>query len=71
MVYKAAADHINYEEDFNIRYKTPTFITNASMRIIWFFFLIPSFLISFYLGDMVRLFNPTDNFNLKRSSQIG
>ena len=28
LVYKFAADHVNYEEDFNLRYKTPPFITN-------------------------------------------
>lgn len=53
-----AADHINYEEDFNLRYKTPSVIVNLSMRLSMFWFWIPTFLMSFYLGDMVKLFTP-------------
>lgn len=66
LVYKAGADHINYEEDFNVRYKIPAFVTNLSMRVCWYWFVIPSIMISFYLGDMVKIFNPTDVSYLKR-----
>jgi hypothetical protein len=58
LVWKMAADHINYEEDFNIRYKVPAVLVNASMRISMFWFWVPAFFISFYLGDMVKLFTP-------------
>ena len=58
LVWKMAADHINYEEDFNLRYKTPPVITNLSMRITMFWFWVPAFFISVYLGDMVKLFTP-------------
>lgn len=71
LVFKMAADHINYEEDFNLRYKVPPLIVNFSMRICWYWFVVPTILISFYLGDMVKLFNPTDNWNLGRPSTEG
>lgn len=71
LVYKMAADHINYEDDFNLRYKTPTFIVNAFTRIMWFWFVVPTIMISFYLGDMVKVFTPTDMWNLKRAPSDG
>jgi hypothetical protein len=71
LVYKMAADHICYEEDFNMRYKVPTFVVNTSMRVCWYWFVIPSILISFYLGDMIKTFNPTDVSYLKRPLQDG
>lgn len=66
-----AADHVCYEEDFNVRYKVPALITNTSIRVIWFWFCIPTILISFYLGDMVKLFNPVDISYLKRPMSDG
>lgn len=53
-----AADHINYEEDFNLRYKVPMVIVNLSMRLTMFWFWVPAVLISFCLGDMLKLFTP-------------
>jgi hypothetical protein len=32
---------------------------------------VQSILISFYLGDMIRLFNPTDNWNLNKPAAEG
>ena len=58
LVWKMAADHINYEEDFNLRYKIPPVISNLSMRLTMFWFWIPAFMMSFYLGDMIKLFTP-------------
>lgn len=58
LVWKMAADHISYEEDFNIRYKVPPVITNLSMRITMFWFWVPALFISVALGDMIKLFTP-------------
>ncbi len=56
LVYKFAADHINYEEDFNMRYKVPTFFVNLTMRLAMFWFVSATVIISFGLGDMLRVF---------------
>ena len=58
LVWKMAADHISYEEDFNIRYKVPPVITNLSMRITMFWFWVPAVLISVALGDLIKLATP-------------
>jgi hypothetical protein len=58
LVIKMGGDHISYEEDFNIRYKTPPVIVNLSMRIAHYWFWIPMFMLSFMLGDMIKLFVP-------------
>ena len=63
LVYKMASDHINYEEDFNLRYKIPPVVTNLSMRLILYWFTMSTIMISFSLGDMVKLFNPHE-YNL-------
>ena len=60
LVHKMAADHINYEEDFNLRYKTPPVINNLAMRLAWYWFVISTLMISFSLGDMAKLFNPQE-----------
>ncbi len=51
-----AADHINYEEDFNMKYKVPVYITNMSMRLAIFWFVSATLILSFGLGDMLRVF---------------
>jgi hypothetical protein len=53
-----AADHINYEEEMNQQYKTPVPIVNLWMRVAWFLFLVPGFMIMFNFDDMVRIFVP-------------
>lgn len=68
LVYKYAADHINYEEDFNLRYKTPPFITNLSMRLSMYWFGMAAFILSFYLGDMIKVFNFQEFFYIGRPS---
>lgn len=57
LVLKFAAEHVNYEEDYNMRYKVPPFITNLSMRLAWYWFGMAAFIMSFYLGDMIKVFN--------------
>ena len=57
LVLKMAADHINYEEDLNLRYKVPPFISNISMRLAMFWFASSIILLSFCLGDMIKIFN--------------
>lgn len=52
------ADHINYEEDFNLKYKVPPVINNLSMRLTWYWFVMSTLMISFGLGDMMKLLNP-------------
>lgn len=54
LVLKMAADHINYEEDFNLRYKVPVFFSNMSMRLALFWFISATLICSFGLGDMLR-----------------
>ena len=58
LVYKMGADHINYEEDFNLRYKVPPVISNLSMRLTWYWSVVSALMLSFALGDMMKLFNP-------------
>lgn len=56
LVLKMAADHINYEEDLNLKYKVPVYITNMSMRLAIFWFVSATLILSFGLGDMLRVF---------------
>ena len=58
LVYKMGADHINYEEEMNQQYKTPTVIVNLWMRVAWFLFVVPGFMIMCNMDDMVRVFVP-------------
>lgn len=52
------ADHINYEEEMNQQYKTPVFFVNIWMRVAWFLFCIPAFMILANHDDMIRIFIP-------------
>lgn len=58
LVIKMATDHVNYEEEMNLQYKTPTIIVNTWMRIGWFLFLVPSIMIMCNHDDMLRIFVP-------------
>lgn len=58
LVLKMAADHVNYEEDMNQQYKTPAVLVNLWMRVGWFLFLVPGFMIMFNFDDMIRIFQP-------------
>ena len=58
LVYKMGADHINYEEEMNTQYKTPTVVVNTWMRVGWFLFLVPGFMIMMNQDDMTRVFIP-------------
>lgn len=62
LVLKMAGDHINYEEDYNMRYKVPPLIVNLSMRFASFFFIVPALMLSFALGDMIKLFRQYEYF---------
>ena len=57
-----AADHINYEEDFNLTYKVPTYITNFSYRLVAFWFISAAVIINFGLGDMNKVFRAVEYF---------
>lgn len=57
-----AADHINYEEDFNLRYKVPPYIVNFSQRLAAFWFVAATLIISFGLGDMLRVFRQSEYY---------
>ena len=41
-----------------MKYKIPPVISNLSMRLILYWFVMSTIFISFSLGDMVKLFNP-------------
>lgn len=58
LVYKMGADHINYEEEMNQQYKTPVPIVNLWMRVAWFLFAIPAFMLMCNMDDMIRIFVP-------------
>lgn len=71
LVLKMAADHQNYEEDFNMRYKMPPFVTNMSMRLAAFWFVSSVIVFSFCLGDMIKVFNIVETFYPGKPSQQG
>ena len=58
MVLKQATERVNYEEEMNLQYKTPTVIVNAWMRIAWFLFGVTGFMMMNNYDDMVRIFVP-------------
>jgi hypothetical protein len=58
LVLKMAVDHVNFEEDMNQQYKTPTVFVNLWMRVAWFLFTVPIFMLIFNMDDMVRVFQP-------------
>jgi hypothetical protein len=68
LVLKMAADHINYEEDFNLRYKVPPFISNMSMRLATVWFVSAVIILSFGLGDMLKVFRQVEFFYPGRPS---
>ena len=68
LVYKFAADHVNYEEDFNLRYKTPPFITNLSMRLAFYWATMITLILTFYLGDMIKVFSFQEFYYIGRPS---
>ena len=45
LVIKMTTDHVNFEEEMNLNYKTPTIMVNTWMRVAWFLFLVPAILI--------------------------
>ena len=53
-----ATDHINYEDEMNLQYKTPTAIVNLYTRVAWFMFVVPTFMMMFNFDDMSRVFIP-------------
>ncbi len=58
LVIKMSTDHVNFEEDWNGNYKTPTAFVNLVMRVAWFLFLVPAFMMMFNMDDMVRVLQP-------------
>lgn len=68
LVYKMASDHINYEEDFNLKYKVPVFITNLSQRLALFWFVSAVIILSFGYGDMLRIYRQVEHFYPGRPS---
>lgn len=69
LVYKGAADHINYEEDFNVKYKLPVFVVNVCYRVAWFWFVMTTIYIMFSLGDMNKLFLEQKYFYTSRMGE--
>lgn len=69
LVIKMSCDHINYEEDLNMRYKVPPFITNLSQRLVSFWFISATIILSFGLGDMLRVFRQIEFHYPVRPSQ--
>jgi hypothetical protein len=51
-------DHINFEEEMNQQYKTPTAFVNLWQRVAWFLFLVPIFMLVVNMDDMTRVFTP-------------
>lgn len=43
-----------------MRYKVPPFISNLSMRMAMFWFVSAIFMLSFCLGDMIKIFGITE-----------
>lgn len=58
LVLKMGGDHINFEEEMNQQYKTPTAFVNLWQRVAWFLFLVPIFMLVVNMDDMVRVFTP-------------
>ena len=58
LVLKMAADHVNFEDDMNQYYKTPTVLSNLIVRVGWFLFVVPIFMMFFNFDDMIRIFVP-------------
>jgi len=61
LVLKMAADHVNYEDDFNQFYKTPTAFANLGQRVAWLLFFVPIYMMFFNFDDMIRIFIPWRN----------
>jgi hypothetical protein len=53
-----AADHVNYEDELNQQYKTPTPIVNLYIRVAWFLFVVPAFMMFFNFDDLTRVLVP-------------
>jgi len=58
LVLKMATDHVNYEDEMNQQYKTPTPIVNLYMRVAWFLFVVPAFMMLFNFDDLIRVLVP-------------
>jgi hypothetical protein len=58
LVLKMATDHVNYEDEMNQQYKTPTPIVNMYMRVAWFLFVVPAFMMLFNFDDLTRVLVP-------------
>lgn len=53
---KYSADHINLEEEHNVKYKTPMFFVNLSYRFALFLSFYMIVYTSFYLDDVGKVF---------------
>lgn len=58
LVLKMATDHVNYEEEMNLTYKTPVVIVNLYQRVGIFFFFMAGFFLIFCMDDMLKMFVP-------------
>ena len=58
LVLKMAADHVNYEDEMNQTYKTPTLIVNTWQRVGLFFFFMAAFFLMFAMDNMPQIFVP-------------
>jgi len=58
IVLKMGTDHVNYEEDMNLTYKTPVILVNTYQRVGIFLFFMAGFFLVFCMDDMLRMFVP-------------
>ena len=63
-----SGDHINLEEEHNIKYKTHMAFVNFSYRLAWFFFGYVTIYASFFLGEQGHIFNVADYDHLMNPS---
>lgn len=70
LVTKMAADHINYEEDLNMKYKIPHVIVKFSYKLAMYWMLVSAFIIMFGLGDMGKTLKPKDFFYINKPSGV-
>jgi hypothetical protein len=71
LVLKMSGDHMNLEEDFNLRYKIPISIIFLSQRLAIFWSLSATAILMFCLGDMTKAFRPVSFYYRGTPSNSG
>ena len=60
LVWKFAGDHINLEEEHNVKYKTHMFLVNFNYKFAWFLTFYAMVYTGMALGEQGRAFNVKD-----------